>query len=352
MHIDNLFKRAVETDKPKDQPNAFHDELHPLTFRPQDDTASVELVRGELGRIEQAQGGPQAANRMSVPDPPRDFQSPNAVVTVDPTDGTPILHPYAGQARLRDYPGGKGTPEQVAEARKIFAHMPGPAAPLFELFDKTYNSRVGENHTPGALKLSDAPAFGPDAQYQLHFDVDMYVREDHGPGMNARDMRPVNDVAPASGKRADEFYAVVSDKDNKPLDVLEYDDPGTGSRYLGQHMFNYRQNPDGTSVTSVLHFIPSWLAQSQGLDGKDRPIAGKPNVLAGVTKYYYDSAHHCVQAEFYSGANIKDSPQPAPTQTMKFVDGRVDGTITERERASKFEFFDLLGPRIPDEPGN
>jgi hypothetical protein len=352
MQIDNSFnKHSTDSSTVKDEPSPFHKELQiqPLTFNPQTDGASVIQARGELGRIEQANGGPPPHYGLIVTDPPRaDFHSPDAVVTSG-ADGIPVLHPYPGQARLRYYPGGKGTPEQVAEARKIISRLPGPAEPLFELFDKTYNSREGENHTPGALKLDDAPNFGPNAGYQVHFDVDMYVREDHGPGMNARDLRPTNDVAPGSGKRPDNFYAVVSDKrnGNRPLDVLVYDDPGTGSHYKGQYIFQYKNNPDGTSVTTVNHFVPPDVATGNAMIGKDVLIANKQNELIGTTRYYYDAQHRCIEADAYRGSDLKQ-PNPQPFTKMRFVDGQVNGTITERQQATQFDFFDLLGPRLPD----
>jgi hypothetical protein len=327
MQIDNSFnKHPADTSSLKDQPSPFHNELQPqpLTFNPQTDGASVILARGELGRIEQANGGPPPHYGLIVTDPPRpDFRSPDAVVTSG-ADGIPVLHPYPGQARLRNYPGGKGTPEQVAQAREIISRLPGPAEPLFELFDKTYG-------------------------YQVHFDVDLYVREDHGAGMNARDMRPTNDVAPGSGKRPDNFYAVISDKShkNRPLDVLVYDDPGTGSHYKGQYIFQYKDNPDGTSVTTVKHFVPPDVATGNAMIGKDAEIANKQNELIGTTRYYYDTQHRCIEADAYRGSDLKQ-PNPQPFAKQRFVDGQVNGTITERQQATQFDFFDLLGPRLPD----
>jgi hypothetical protein len=355
MQIDNSFNHSTATgDAARDQPSPFHNELQPLTYDPQDAKPSVILVRGELGRIQNAGGGPPAANKTIVPEPRAELASPDAVVTTG-GDGIPVLHPYDGQGPLRFYPGGKGTPEQVEATRKLIEGasehlrgLAGPAALAYELFVRTYNSREGENHIPQSLSLSDAPDFGKDARYQLHYDVDSYVKEDHGPGMSARDMRPKTEISPGIGKLPDNFFAVVADKNNTPLDVLQYDNPGTGTRYDGQYRFNYQTNPDGTSKISVLHFVAPWVKDANPMDLKERDIAGKPNFLAGVSNYYYDSNHHCIEADYYSGVDLKANPQAKPIQSMRFVDGRVDGTFEERGHAGQLDFFDLLGPRIPD----
>jgi hypothetical protein len=162
-------------------------------------------------------------------------------------------------------------------------------------------------------------------------------------------MRPTSDGnAPGSGKRPGDFYAVIADKkDNRPLDVLVYDDPGTGSHYKGQYLFQYKNNPDGTSVTTVQHYVAPDVASSNAMIAKDSTVANKQNELAYTTRYYYDAQHHCIEADAYRGADLKN-PAPQPFAKMRFVDGQVNGTTEERADATKFDFFDLLGPRLPD----
>ncbi len=268
--------------------------------------------------------------------------------------GVIFLKPYPGQLPLRDYPGGRGTEQDVNDTREALGTVPGPAGvasrQAFELFDKNYNSRANENTTPTMLALTDVPKSVSDkvTNWQLHYDVDLYQREAHGP-LGVRDLRPRTDVAPGGGKLPKDFFAVGFDAEGKPVDVLKYDDPGTGSRYLGQYQISYETLADGTGRRVT---IKNWVdadMNREKLSGPQQVIGNRLNTLAGVTQYYYDNDGKIVDARYYQGSTmLLDRSQWKPADDMRYSDGLAAGTMEERTRASRMDFFNLFGPRLPD----
>ena len=289
-----------------------------------------------------------------VPEPKADPPSRDAIVRKDAA-GTLYLQPYPGQLPLRDYPGGKGSPQDVDDARKVINQIPGPtgavAREAFDLFDKNYRSRVGENKTPTLLALTDVTAKMAEkvTDWQLHYDVDLYNKEIHGP-LGARDLRPNTDKFPGGGKMPKSFFAVGFDAQGKPLDVLKYDDPGTGSRYLGQYRIQYDDLTDGSGMHRVT--VKNWVDADMNkpkITGPQEYIGNRLNTLAGVTQYYYDSAGHCVDAQYYTGATLQLPPnQWVPTDEIKYPNGQAYQSTEERQRASRMDFFDTFGPRLPE----
>jgi hypothetical protein len=248
----------------------------------------------------------------------------------------------------------------------------------FALFLKNYNSRVDESQIPKSLPLFDLPktsetnrqfVWGNIDHWQLKHDADLYVKSDHGP-LGTRDMRPNTDQSPGGGKLPPMFYAVGVDKENKPVDVLEYYNPGTGSKYREQYQFKYEAVADGRMRVTVFNWMDSSLTRDVG----PQEVIGKTlNTLEGVSQYYYDATTgKCTEASYYKGWMLqKPRDQWLPDVTMKFTDTQVsisdrdgrsgqmkpfytvapaDAILTVRAKAGTLNFFNLLGPKLPDLP--
>jgi hypothetical protein len=274
------------------------------------------------------------------------------------------LQPYAGQHPRGDYPGGKGTPQDVENARKAIDQIPGipgrAAQGAFDEFDQNYQTRVAENKLPASLSMTDvSDAVNKAAtNWQLHYDVDLYLKEQHGP-FGVRDLRPNTDVAPGGGKLPRNFFAVGLDSAGRPVDVLNYSDLGSGTRYQSQYQFRYdalsaADNspiiPDGGRRVTVQNWVDG-ETNNDRLSGPKQVIGNRENILAGVTQYYYDASGHCVEALYFRGSEFLKAPgQRRPIEDMKFPQGLADQSIEERTRASRIDFFDLLGPRLTQAP--
>jgi hypothetical protein len=289
--------------------------------------------------------------------------------------GVPVLQGNPNQLPDRAYPGGIGP--DVQDVQTLIDHIPGPqgyaAQVAFSSFLKNYNTRVTESTIPKSLPLFDLPTNKEaDRKYvwdkldhwSLKHDVDMYSKKDYGP-FTGRDLRPNTDTAPGGGKLPPMFFAVGLDKENKPVDILEYYKSSAGNKYREQYQFNYEKVVDGRMRVTVYNWMDSTLTRDAG---PREVIGNKLNTLEGVSQYYYDpNSGKCTEALYYNGYNMKK-----PMVDLKFNNGQVqvsernansgemtpwstpqqgvDAIRTARNKGAKLNFFNLLGPGLPDLP--
>lgn len=276
------------------------------------------------------------------------YSSPEASVKRDQL-GNVILHPQYGQVPLRDYPGGLSNAQDVNQTQNLIDQIPGRAGfaarTAFQAFKTNYNSRLGENTLPTSLTVSEAPSIVEQApHWKLHYDVDLYATERYG-RFGIRDLRPRTEIFPGSNKQPDSFFAVALDQELKPVDVLQYQ---TNGHYQGQYQFGYERLDDGRRRVNVRHWVDTDQNRSS-LVGPKAYIGDHQNTLAGVSQFYYDQVGHCTEALYYPGYTFlnQDRNQWKPTVDMQFPNGRVSGTPEERSAASRIDYFNLLGPRLP-----
>lgn len=275
------------------------------------------------------------------------YNSPEAAVTRD-QQGSVTLRPPYGQVPLRDYPGGLSNAQDVKQTQELVDRLPGNAGLMtqaaFQLYKTNYNSRLGENFLPTALKVTEAPTNAQLApHWKLHYDVDLYATERYG-RFGVRDLRPRTETFPGSNKQPGSFFAVALDSELKPVDVLQYQSNG---RYQGQYQFIYERLDDGRRRVNVRHWLDT-QDNRNSMVGPTAIIGDHSNTLAGVSQFYYDQVGHCTEALYYPGyAFLRDRSQWQPMVDMKFPQGRVSGTPEERSAAARIDYFDLLGPRLP-----
>jgi hypothetical protein len=255
---------------------------------------------------------------------------------------------------------------------------PAPAAKAVARADGQGNlsvlNRLADKELPTSLVMQDLPAASETNRQFVSANVDHLIlenndalstKQDYG-WFGSRDLKPTSDVAPNSGSRAGTDYAVTLDKANRPVDVLAYQNPGTGNKYVEQYQFNYGQLTDGTNRSRVT--VYDWKDSTQTNDvGPQQVIGNKLNTLEGVSQYYYDSTGKCVEAVYYNGWALKGPKSDwKPVVDMKFEAGQIsiseqnprsgqmtpfstpsnssDAALTVRYKAANLKFFDLLGP--------
>lgn len=305
------------------------------------------------------------------PGPP----SETSVPVVSGKDGTPTLVGNPNRPIDQQYPGGIGP--DVNQVRDLINDIPGPqgfaAKQAFALFINNYNSRVNESQIPKQLPLVDLPqANDASSQFvtgyldhwQLKHDVDLYSPISDGP-FAGRNMRPATDVAPGGGKRPPMFYALGLDAANRPVDMLEYYNPGTGTKYREQYQFRYENMPDGGKRVTVYN----WMDSTETTDiGIQKVIGNKQNTLEGISQYYFSANGYCSKAVHYDGQMLlQPKDQWQPLVDIKFQNGQAivsdrDGLsgqmlpykavddFTLRQKAQYFSMYNMLGPKLQDIP--
>jgi hypothetical protein len=309
---------------------------------------------------------------------PTGTPSETSVPVVSSPDGTPTLIGDPSRPADGKYPG--GIMPDSDELRRMINTVPGPqgqmAKQAFNLFISNYNSRVNESQIPKQLPLVDVPS-GSDAgadfvpknidHWQLKHDVDLYSKISTG-GLAGRDLRPHTDRGPAGGKLPPMFFALGLDAKNRPIDLLEYYNPGTGTRYREQYQFRYENMPDGGKRVTVYNWMNA--AETQDV-GPRKVIGGKQNTLEGISQYYFDPTGNCKEALHYDGKMMtpgKPASDWKPLIDIKYQNGQayvsnrdgVSGDMTQpqavddytlRQKAAYFSMYDLLGPKLQPIPG-
>ena len=235
-------------------------------------------------------------------------------------------------------------------------------------------SNIDDKVFPKNLPLLDIPAqteknrqyvWGNVDHLELHTAGELYTASNYG-ALGKHDLRPASKTAPLNDGSQSNLYAVALDKGGKPVDILQYYDPGTGTKYQEQYQFKYDQLAGGTNTTRVT--VMDWKDSKQTTDvGPQQIIGNKLNTLEGVSQYYYDATGKCTEALYYNGWSM-NAPRAdwKPAVDMKFNGDQLsisernansgqmtpfytpatkyEADLTIQAKAAKLKFFDLLGP--------
>jgi hypothetical protein len=256
-----------------------------------------------------------------------------------------------------EYPGGIG--DDVNDTRRAIGALGPEARMMFELFERTYNSRAGENILPGNLPLKEVdPARRANiVKWELLGDSQIYQPKN---ALGGRDLKPISDVNPGSSKNPGHMYAIGYNKDGLPSDVLEYYRDTTANKvvYQKQYQIDCRQLPPGGAVGFIFDVKELWAPGQTRNFGAKQNIAGIEHTLGGVTRWYEGPKSNFVGVEQFNGWQ-PDKPRmrmnfngaAVETQTIR-PDGSYNNesylgpnaTWKLAQISPNFYFYDLFGP--------
>jgi|GEM_PF-6150472 hypothetical protein len=185
-----------------------------------------------------------------------------------------------------------------------------PAAEgLYRLYLKTYTDRSGENKVPGTVQIAEMHPGVKDRVKTMDLLSDGEMME---PSRGGRMLHP------DGRKRPGDFYAVLSDAQNDPVNVIEYTSGKDGPKFLQQWIFNNEINDQaGLQRTTISHFVnenqPVFRpAQQQGV------VA---DVFAGKTEYVYSKEGKMLSATKFNALQqpevVVDYRGPKPTMQLR-----------------------------------
>lgn len=218
--------------------------------------------------------------------------------------------------------------------RPILRNMSPAAAGLYELYLKTYTDRSGENKVPNSIMIAE-----------MHEGVKAQVKTMDLVG-DSEMMQPTHNgrmLHPDGRKRPGDFYAVLSDKQNDPVNILEYTQGKDGPKFLQQWIFDSQVNEQqGLQRTVISHFVN----QNQPLYRPREQQGQVADVFAGKTEYTYSRDGKMVMAAKY---NAQQQPEVVvdfrgPQPTMKLRDpnsGQLKDVPFNKEQLSKLAFKNL-----------
>jgi hypothetical protein len=256
-----------------------------------------------------------------------------------------------------EYPGGIGS--DINDTRRAIGALGPEARMMFELFERTYNSRAGENYLPSQLPLKE---IDPDrkaniVKWELMGDSQLYQPK---AALGGRDLKPVSDINPGSSKNPGHMYAIGYNRDGLPSDVLEYYRDTTANKivYRKQYQFDYHKMPDGNPIGYEIDVKELFAPGETRSYGMHKNIAGIDHTLGGITKWYESPNSKFIGVEQFSGwqmdkarLQMNFNGAAVETSTIKqdgsynrqsFIGPSADRVISQL--SPNFYFFDLFGP--------
>ncbi len=283
---------------------------------------------------------------------------PPAVPRGTPDAGPPVVLRGNPEAVPPEYPGGIGA--DVDDTRRAVGALGPEARMMFELFERTYNTRAGENYQPANLQLRevDPNRKGNIVKWQLFGDSQLYQQR---PELGGRDLKPVSDDNAGSSKSPGHMYAIGYNKDGLPSDVLEYyrDTTANKIQYYKQYQLDYKVDTDPQSAIKYEISVKELFAPGQTRSfGAHQNVAGIDHTLGGMTRWYEGANSNFLGVEQFSGWQLDKARlrmnfnggavetqtiRPDGTYNMESSVGPLkDRTISQLSR--NFYFFDLFGP--------
>ncbi len=203
------------------------------------------------------------------------------------------------------------------------------------MYLKTYTDRSGENKVPNTIEIAEMHDGIKNRVKTMDLTGDSELMQ---PNMGGRMLHP------DGRKRPGDFYAVLSDAQGDPVNMIEYTQGKDGPKFLQQWIFNSEINEQqGLQRTTISHFVnqnqPVFRPREQQRSGcrrfcrKDRVRLLKRRQDA-LSKSKYDALQNPEVVVNFNG--------PQPTMQVRDTNtGRLKDMPYNTQQMSKMAFKNL-----------
>ncbi len=225
--------------------------------------------------------------------------------------------------------------DQDARTIKPILRQVSPvAAGLYQLYLKTYTDRSGENKVPNTIEIAELHNGIKDRVKTMDLLGDSELLQ---PTKGGRHMHP------DGRKRPGDFYAVLSDGQGDPVNMIEYSQGKDGPKFLQQWIFNNEINDQlGVQRTTISHFVN----QNQPVFRPREQQGVVADVFAGKTEYIYSKEGKMLSATKYNAQQnpevVVDFRGAQPTMKLKDPNsGQLKDTPFNAQQLTKLAFRNL-----------
>lgn len=225
--------------------------------------------------------------------------------------------------------------DQDARVLKPILRTISPAAAgLYNMYLKTYTDRSGENKVPNTVEIAELHEGVKDRVKTMDLLGDSEMMQ---PNMGGRMLHP------DGRKRPGDFYAVLSDAQNDPVNVIEYTQGKDGPKFLQQWIFSSEINEQqGLQRTTISHFVN----QNQPVFRPKEQQGVVADVFAGKTEYVYSKEGKMLSATKYNALNqpevVVDFSGAQPTMKLRDTNtGRLKDMPYNAQQLGKLAFKNL-----------
>ncbi len=218
--------------------------------------------------------------------------------------------------------------------RPVLRRVSPAAAGLYDLYLKTYTDRSGENKVPNSLMVAEMHEGVKGRVKTMDLVGDSELMQ---PTMGGRMLHP------DGRKRPGDFYAVLSDAQGDPVNLLEYTQGKDGPKFLQQWIFNNEINErQGLQRTTISQFVN----QNQPLFRPKEQQGQVADVFAGKTEYVYSKEGKMLSAAKYNALQqpevVVDFRGPQPTMKLRDTNvGQLKDVPFNAQQLSKLAFKNL-----------
>lgn len=225
--------------------------------------------------------------------------------------------------------------DQDARIIKPILRTVSPAAAgLYHMYLKTYTDRSGENKVPNTIEIAEMHDGIKNRVKTMDLLGDSELMQ---PNMGGRMLHP------DGRKRPGDFYAVLSDAQGDPVNMIEYTQGKDGPKFLQQWIFNSEINAQqGLQRTTISHFVN----QNQPVFRPREQQGVVADVFAGKTEYVYSKEGKMLSATKYDALQnpevVVNFSGPQPTMQVRDTNsGRLKDMPYNTQQMSKMAFKNL-----------